>query len=114
MLKSIENLPDCFHMFSAKNYAIYVLDHYSVYLAPETNAALLKGGYIFVGIGGGITEDIQVNDTDLHTKLKDLYCKQEQEVAKQLRKNPVKTPVTSRDEIMMMAHDAHKSLPKDF
>ena len=115
MLKTIENLSNCFHMFSAKNYAIYVLDDYSVHMAPEINATLLKRGYIFLGIGGVITRDIQVSETDLHSKLKDLYCKQEQELmAKQLRENPGKIPQPSLVEMMMMVYDAHKSLPKDY
>ena len=37
---------------------------------PEIKAALLRKGYIFVGIGGGVTGDIQINDTDLHSPLK--------------------------------------------
>ena len=44
-----------------KNYAIYVLDDYSVHLLHEVKEALLKHGYVYVGIGGGITGDIQVN-----------------------------------------------------
>ena len=47
-----------------------MLDDYSTHLVPQVNAALLKGGYIFVEIGGGITGDIQVKDLDLHSKLK--------------------------------------------
>ena len=33
----------------------------SVHLLPEVKEALLKCGYVYVGIGGGITGDIQVN-----------------------------------------------------
>ena len=36
---------------------------------PETKEALLKRGYVLVIIGGGVTGDIQINDTDLHCLL---------------------------------------------
>ena len=65
-------------MFTPKNYAIYVLDDYSVHLLPEVKEALSKRGFIFVGIGNGITGDVQVNDTDLNSELKREYRKREQ------------------------------------
>ena len=61
MLKTISHLPNRFNMFTPKNYAIYVLDDYSVYLLTGVKEALLKRGYVYIGIGGGITGDIQVN-----------------------------------------------------
>ena len=58
-------------MFTQKNYAIYVLEDYSVHLMPEVRSALLKRGYTFDVIGGGITGDIQINvDTHCHHELK--------------------------------------------
>ena len=52
-----------------------------------------------------------LDDTDLHIKLKDLYRKQKQELAKkQLHENLGKIPQPSRDKMMKMVHDAHKSL----
>ena len=48
-------------MFTPKNYAIYVLDGCSVHLLPEAKEALLKRSYVFVGIGGGTSRDLQVN-----------------------------------------------------
>ena len=60
MLKTISHPPNRVNMFTPKNYAIYVLDDYSVYLLPEVKEALLKGRYVYVGIGGGITGNIQV------------------------------------------------------
>ena len=36
---------------------------------PEIKEALLKRGYVLVIIGGGVTGDIQINDTDLHCLL---------------------------------------------
>ena len=58
MLKTISHPPNRVNMFTPKNYAIYVLDDYSVYLLPEVKGALLKRGYLYVGIGGGITGKI--------------------------------------------------------
>ena len=64
MLKTISHLPNRFNMSARKNYMIYVLDDYSVHLLQEVKEAvlkLLKPGYVYVGIGGGIARDIQVN-----------------------------------------------------
>ena len=65
MLSTIANLPNRHNIFTHQNYGIYVLDDYSVHIMPEITAALLKKSYIFIGIGGGVTGDIQINDTDL-------------------------------------------------
>ena len=70
MLCTISNLPSRCNIFNSKNYAIYVLDNYSVHLMPEIKAALPKRGYVPVIIGSGVTGDIQVNDTNLHSPLK--------------------------------------------
>ena len=70
MLRMISNLPNRFKIFTPKKCAIYVLDDYSVHLMPEIKEALLKRGYVPVIIGGGVTSDIQINDTDLHWPLK--------------------------------------------
>ena len=52
-----------------------------------------------------------LDDTVLHIKLKDLYRQQKQELAKkQLHENLGKIPQPSRDKMMKMVHDAHKSL----
>ena len=56
-----------------KDYCIYVLDNYAVHLMPEIRKALLDRGYILVLIGGGITGDIQINDTAFHGPLKAKY-----------------------------------------
>ena len=70
MLSTTANLPNRHNIFIHQNYGIYVLDDYSVHSLPEMKAALLKKGYIFVGIGGGVTGDIQINDIDFHSPLK--------------------------------------------
>ena len=66
MLATISNLPNRYHIFTMKHYCIYVLDNYTVHIMPEVKEALLKRGYVYIGIGGGITCDIQINDTDIH------------------------------------------------
>ena len=66
MLKTISNLPNKFNIFTPKNYAVYVLDDYSMHLMPEVKEAFLKRGYVPNIIGGGITGDIQINDTDIY------------------------------------------------
>ena len=65
MLATISNLPNRNNPFTIKNFGIYVLDNYSVHLMPEVKAAMLKRRYILLGIGGGVTGDIQINDTDI-------------------------------------------------
>ena len=57
-----------------------MLDDCSVHLMPEVKSALLKRGYILVGIGGGVTGDIQINNTDIHSPLKKKYRELEQEL----------------------------------
>ena len=69
MLSTIANLLNSHNIFTHQNYGIYVLDDYSVHIMLEIKAALLKKGYIFVGIGGGVTGDIQINNTDFHSPL---------------------------------------------
>ena len=42
-----------------KNYCICFLDDYSVQKMPEAKKALLDKSYVYIGIGGGVTRDIQ-------------------------------------------------------
>ena len=80
LLKTIGNLPNRYHPFTQKDYAIYILDDYAVHLMPEVRKALFQRGYILVIIGGGITGFIQSNDTHLHRKLKANYRDLEMEL----------------------------------
>ena len=101
-------------MFTHKDYAIYALDDYSVHLQPEVKAALLKQGYIYVGIGGGITGDMQISDTDLHAPLKAKYRELETNLMlQQLRKDPHKIPRPDRDDMMSMLTEAMGSVQID-
>ena len=92
---------------------------------PEIKAALIKKGYIFVGIGGGVTGDIQINDTDFHSTLKAKYRELEQnlmmgelrldpkKIPQPLRLDPKKIPQPSRDHIMQMILKSWNSLEID-
>ena len=104
MLRTIKNLPKrSTNLFTMKDYAIYVLDDYATHLIPEVRKALFKQGYVLIVIGGGITGDVQINDTHVHHQLKTNYREQEMEMMlRQLEENPIKIPAPSRDEIMLM------------
>ena len=54
--------------FTHQNYAIYVLDDYSVHNQLQVKRALS------LGMGGVVIGDLQVNDTDLNGPLKREYC----------------------------------------
>ena len=114
MLATIANLPNRHHIFTMNKYCIYVLDDYSVHIMPEVKAALLKKGYVYIGIGGGITGDIQINDTDIHAPLKKKYRELEQELMIcQLRADPKKIPQPSRDDMMKMLVESVQSIDVD-
>ena len=101
MLGTISNLPSCLHISTMKNYCIYALDDYTVDIMHKMKEALLKRGYLYVGIGGGLTGDIQINDTDIHAPLKREYRKLEQElVINQLQSDPKKIPQPTQDGMM--------------
>ena len=68
---------------------------------PEIREALFKKGYILVIVGGGITGDIQINDTHCQRRLKGQYRDLEMKlVLEQLEKNLTKIPSPSRNEMM--------------
>ena len=112
---TISNLPNRSNLFTQKDFCIYVLDDYSVHLMPEVMSALLKRGYVYVGIGGEVTGDIQINDTDMHAPLKRKYRQLEQELMiKQLEQDPKKIPQPSRDDMMKLLVESVNSLEVDF
>ncbi|XP_078676582.1 uncharacterized protein LOC144913644 [Branchiostoma floridae x Branchiostoma belcheri] len=116
MLATINTLPNlrARNIFSMKQWAIYILDDYSVHVTEEVRQALLARGYILVCMGGGITGDLQVNDTHLHHFLKAAYRQRESELMiQQLRENPTKIPSPSRDDMMKMLVDSWDSLDVD-
>ena len=94
----------------------YILDHCSLHVTEEVSQAMLARGYILVGIGGGITGDIQINDTHLYHPLKQKYREREREttvVLEQFSENPNKIAAPSRDVMMVMLADSWDSLTMD-
>ena len=114
MLKTISNLPNKLNIFTPKNYAVYVLDDYSVHLMPEFKEAFLKRGYVPIIIGGGVTGGIQINDTDIHRPLKEKYRALEQQLMiDQLKADPKRIPQPSRDDMRRMLKKSFESLEID-
>ena len=90
----IDKLPNRFNMFIEQFFGIDVLDDYSVHLMPEVRQALFKKGYALVIIGGGITGDIQINDTNCHCDFKKYYRDLEIKlILQQLEKIQLKFPL---------------------
>ena len=58
ILDTSANLPNRYNIFTQSNYAIYILDDYSVHITDEVRNAPSAKGYILVVIGGGITGDV--------------------------------------------------------
>ena len=111
ILGMIDKLPNRFNMFTEQSFAIYVLNDYSVHLMPEIRQALFKKGCVLVIIGGGITGDIQINDTNCHRDLKNHYRDLEMKLMlEQLEKDPIKIPSPSRSEVMSMLLQAWERL----
>ena len=99
----IKQLPNRFNMFTQKGYVIYVLDDYSVHFMPKVRQVLLKKGYVLVVTYGGITGDIQMNDTSCHYNLQKHYREFELKLMlEQLNNDPNKIPSPSRNEMMSM------------
>ena len=105
--QTIKNLPTAVGPMESlmksghKKYRIFTLDDYSAHLDPSIAQDLFKKGYILIVIGGGITGDMQPNDTALHHRLKLIYREKEQSLLTQkLRDAPEKVPSMSRNDIM--------------
>ena len=59
--------------------------------------------YFLIEIGGGITGDVQVNDTFYHRPIKAAYRNQEMQLMLDLlRQDPNKIPSLSRDQMTEM------------
>ena len=112
--KTISNLPNRYNMFS-EDFAIYVLDDYAVHLMPEVRRALYGRGYVLVVMGGGITGDLQVNDTHTHRALK-RHCKDEEAelMLSKLNENSHKIPSPDRSEIIDMTIKAWNKISVDY
>ena len=80
---------------------------------PEIKAALLKRGYVPVIIGGGLTGNIQINDTYLQSPLKAKYKDLQQSLMmQQLKADPKNIPLPSRDDMRTFV-ESSKSLEID-
>ena len=109
-----ETVPDAFILFSQLK-KIYSLDDYSVYLNLSISDALMKNEYFPIIMGGGITGDIQANDTDLHHRLKTIYCNKEPKLMlAKLAADRTKIPTTTRDNVMGMLCSAWGKTTSDF
>ena len=114
MLATISNLPNRHHIFTMKNYCIYVLDDYSVHIMPQVKDALLQRVYVCVGIGGGVTGDVHINDTDINASLKRKYRQLEQELMiMQIQYDSKKIPQPTRDDMMSMLVKSLESIDVD-
>ena len=97
--KSLKQVPPLF----PNQFKLITLDDYSVHLDDSLRKILLDRGYILVVTGGGITGDIQVNDTALHGSLKKAYRNAESSLElKQLEAHPDKLPSPSRAQMIDM------------
>ena len=101
-------------MFSEKNVVIYVLGDYAVHFMPDVRKTLYERGYILVLIGGGITGDVQINDTHMHRPLKRHYRDEEAELMlKKLPENSSKIPSPDRSEIINLTIGAWNNITVD-
>ena len=90
-----------------KEWQLMLLDVYSVHVMSEVRQELPKRGYVLVVLGGGITGDVQINDTPLHHRLKSVNCKKETELMMEQPKAHLdRVPSPFRDDVMAMLHDS--------
>ena len=76
-------------------------------MAPEVEEAFRKKGYFLIVIGGGITGDIQVNDTSYHRQAKAAHRNHEMKLMlEMLEKDPIKIPTPTRDQMMQMFQES--------
>ena len=66
--------------FAPEKRCVFTLDDYSAHFVPEVEETFFKKGYFLIIIEGGITGDIQVNDTSYHRQAKALYRKHEMKI----------------------------------
>ena len=101
ILKYVESLPPIPVNFAPEKCCIFTLDDYSAHLAPEVEETFRKKG------GGGITGDIQVNNTSYHRQAKAAYCNHEMKLMlEMLEKDPIRIPTPTRDQMMQMFQES--------
>ena len=78
-------------------------NNYSVHCKEYIKNALSAKGYVPIIMGGGITGDMQINDTHLDCPLKSVYRERESLLMiEQLRADPPKIPSPNRNEMMVV------------
>ena len=76
-------------------------------MPPEVEEAFRKKGYFLIVIGGGITGDIQVNNTSYHRQAKAAYRNHEMKLMlEMLEKDPIKIPTPTRVQMMQMFQES--------
>ena len=73
ILELIENLPTIPTAFAPEKRCAFNLDDYSAHLPKEVEDIFHEIGYFLILIWGGITGDVQVNDTSYHGPVKTAY-----------------------------------------
>ena len=85
-----------------------------MHFMPEVMEASLKRGYVPIIIGGDVTRDIQINDTDIHWPLKEKYWALEQQLRiDQLKADPKRIPQPFQDDMVQMLKKSFDSLEID-
>ena len=103
----VKQLPNRY-MFTEKEFAIYVLDNWSVHLVRKF---LFKKEYILVIIGDSIIDHGQIEATGGHHHLKSHYRDFEmKKMHEQLKKDPNKIIFPSLNELMHMLLQTWKLL----
>ena len=93
--------------FNPGSREIFTLNDYSAHFPKEVEIKLHKKGYFLIVIGGGITGDIQTNNTDYHRPLKSHYRENEMTLmVDQLKEDPNKIPSPTRNDMMNLFNDA--------
>ena len=113
MLKYINRLSTIPVDFASSKRVIFAFDNYSAHLPHETESVLFQKGYFLIH-NGGVTEDVQVNDTTYHKDSKAAYRKNEMQLMlDRLTENLDKIPQRSRDQMRQMFYNARvKFIPK--
>lgn len=111
MLDLIQTVPAYQNMWNKNDCYIYLLDDYSAHLVDDVKKALRGRGWIQIVFGGGITGDLQVNDTHLHHRLKTGYRLREETFYRNALKNdPNKIPSMNRDDQMRILTESYDDL----
>ena len=91
--------------------SIHTMDDFSAHLTDDVRDRLVSRGYIPVILGGGITPDVQINDTHLHHRLKSEYRKAEAAILlSKATNNNARVPSLSRDDQLALLDSTWKSV----